>query len=156
MKNILFLTISLLFSQVTISQNNGIKMIKLNSNKEKVIRENRRIHVKTFDGRTMKGRFKIENSTTIMIDNLRIHLTDIEALKRNSMLSSILSSGILIYGGALAAGFGAIIGAFGNPAGFWLFVPAAGMIYAGIKSPNIHKNHTIDSGWKFEIITIPN
>jgi hypothetical protein len=138
------------------SQNRGIRMIKLNSNKEKVIKENRRIQLKTFDGRSIKGRFKIENSNTIMIDNLQIHITDIEALKRNSMLSSILTSGLLIYGGAMAAGFGTIIGAFGNPSGFWLLVPAAGLIYAGVTSPNIHKNHTIDRGWKFDIITLPN
>jgi hypothetical protein len=138
------------------SQNKGIRMIKLNSNKEKVIKENKRIQVKIVDGRTIKGRFTIEDSNTIMIDNLQISLSDIEAFKRNSLVSSIFTSVALIYGGGLAAGFGTIIGAFGNPAGFWLLFPAAGLIYAGIKSPNIHKNHTIDSGWKFEIITIPN
>jgi hypothetical protein len=138
------------------SQNKGIRMIKLNSNKEKVIKENKRIQVKIVDGRTIKGRFTIEDSNTIMIDNLQISLSDIEAFKRNSLVSSIFTSVALIYGGGLAAGFGTIIGAFGNPAGFWLLFPAAGLIYAGIKSPNIHKNHTIDSDWKFEIITIPN
>jgi small nuclear ribonucleoprotein (snRNP)-like protein len=138
------------------SQNKGIRMINLNSNKEKVIKENKRVQVKIVDGRTIKGRFTIEDKNTIMIDNLRISITDIEAFKRNSLVSSIFTSGALIYGGGLAAGFGTIIGAFGNPAGFWLLVPAAGLIYAGIKAPNIHKNHTINSGWKFEVITAPN
>ena len=122
MKNILFLTISLFFSQVTMSQNKGIRMIKLNSNKEKIIKENKRIQVKIVDGKTIKGRFTIEDSNTIMIGNIRISITDIEALKRNSIVSSIFTSGLLIYGGGLAAGFGTIIGAFGNPAGFWLLV----------------------------------
>jgi hypothetical protein len=60
------------------SQNKGIRMIKLNSNKEKVSKENKRIQVKIVDGRTIKGRFTIKDSNTIMIGNLRISISELK------------------------------------------------------------------------------
>ena len=156
MKKLILLLSFLFLSQVSVSQISSLKITNLTTNKEKVIKENRRIKLKTFDGRKIKGRFKIENNSTIFIDNVRIDLMDIQELKRNPILLSILGSGFLIYGGAITAGLGVIIGVTGNPAGFWLVIPAAAMIYAGIKSPNINKNYKRDNGWKFEVISISN
>lgn len=155
MKKNFLIAISLLFFNVMIGQNQAIKITNSNLNKEKIIKENKRIKLTTFDGRKLKGRLKIENSSTIIVDNVRIDLTDINSLKRNSLLTSILTSGFLIYGGALTAGFGVLIGVLVDSTAFWLTLPSAGMIYTGIKSPNFNKNHKTDKGWKFEIITIP-
>ena len=155
MKNIVLLIISTLFFNVLIAQNQAIKMTNTTTNKEKIIKDNRRIKLQTTDGQKFKGRFKIEDTNQIVIDGVRIHIADINELKRHPLLTSILSSGFLIYGGAVTAGMGAIIGVFANPAGFWLTIPGAAMIYAGIKSPNINKNHKVDKGWEFEIISIP-
>ncbi|MFP4847024.1 hypothetical protein [Winogradskyella sp. PE311] len=154
MKKNFLIAISLLFFNIIIGQNNAIKITNINSNKEKIIKENKRIKLTTFDGRKIKGRFKIENSSTIIIDDVRIDLPDIDSLKRNPLLVSIFTSGFLIYGGAVMAGFGVLIGVLVDSAAFWLTIPAAGMIYTGIKSPNFNKNHKKDKGWKFEIITI--
>lgn len=155
MKKSFLVVISLLFFNLLIGQNQGIKITNVNSNKEKNIKENKRIKLTTFDGRKIKGRFKIENSSTIIVDNISIDLSDIDAIKRNPILTSIFTSGFLIYGGALTAGFGVLIGVLVDSAAFWLTIPAAGMIYSGIKSPNFNKNHKTDKGWKFEIIIIP-
>ena len=154
MKKLFLLIFSSLFFNVAIAQTNAIKITNINTNKEKIIKENKRIKLKTFDGRKIKGRFKIENNSTIIIDNVRINLSDIDALKRNPLLTSILTSGFLIYGGAITAGFGVLIGVLVDSTAFWLTIPAARMIYTGIKSPNFNKNHKTDKGWKFEIITI--
>lgn len=154
MKKILLILISLFFFNQLIAQNQAIKITNINTNKEKIIEENKRIKLKTFDGRKIKGRFMIENDSTIIVDNVRIQLSDIDALKRNPLLTSILTSGFLIYGGVLTAGFGVIIGVWVDSTAFWLAIPAAGMIYTGIKSPNFNKNHKTDRGWKFEIIKI--
>lgn len=67
-------------------------------------------------------------------------MSDIAYLKRNLLFTSILTTGLLVYGGGITAGFGVITGIFADSAGFFLTIPAAGMIYAGIKSPNFHKN----------------
>ena len=154
MKKNFLIAISLLFCNILIGQNQAIKITNSSSNKEKIIKENKRIKLTTFDGRKIKGLFKIENSSTIIVDNARIDLSDIYSLKRNPLLTSIFTSGFLIYGGALAAGFGALIGVLADSTAFWLAIPAAGMIYTGIKSPNFNRNHKTDKGWKFEIITI--
>ncbi len=154
MKKILLFIISLFFFNQIIAQNQAIKITNINTNKEKIIKENKRIKLKTFDGRKIKGRYKIENNSTIVVDNVRIDLSEIDSLKRNPLLTSIFTSGFLIYGGAITAGFGVLIGVLANSAAFWLTIPAAGMIYTGIKSPNFNKNHKTDKGWEFEIITI--
>ena len=154
MKKIFLIIIGLFFFNLLVAQNQAIKITNINTNKEKIIKENKRIKLKTFDGQKVKGRFKIENNSTIIVDNVRIDLSDIDALKRNPLLTSIFTSGFLIYGGAIAAGFGVLIGVLVDSTAFWLTIPAAGMIYTGIKSPNFNKNHKTDKGWKFEIITI--
>lgn len=154
MKKILLLIIGLFFFNLLMAQNQAIKITNINTNKEKIIKENKRIKLITFDGRKIKGRFEIENNSTIVVDNVRFDLSDIDALKRNPLLTSIVTSGFLIYGGALAAGFGVLIGVLVDSTAFWLTIPAAGMIYTGIKSPNFNKNHKTDKGWKFEIITL--
>ena len=82
MKKLFLLIISSFFFNVAIAQTNAIKITKLNTNKEKIIKENRRIKLKTLDGRMIKGRFKVENNI-IIIDDVRINLTDIGELKRN-------------------------------------------------------------------------
>ena len=155
MKKIFLLIISAFFFNTVIAQNSAMKITNVNTNKEKIIKENRRIKLKTSDGRKIKGRFKIENNNTIIIDNVRINFTDIDELKRNPLLTSMLNSGFLLYGGAITAGFSILVGVFVEPAVFLLTIPAAGMIYTGIKSPNFNKNHKIEKGWKFEVTSIP-
>ena len=150
MKKLLLLIIGLFFINEAMSQNNALKITNLNTNKEKIIKENRRIKLKTPDGRKIKGRFKVENNSTIIIDDVRVKLTDIKELNRNPLLTSMLGSGILIYGGYVIAVFGILF----DSTVFWWTIPAAGMIYTGIKSPNFNKKHKIDKGWKFEIIII--
>ncbi|MBU2930162.1 hypothetical protein [Winogradskyella psychrotolerans] len=152
MKKLLLLIMSILFFNVAMTQNNAIKITNLNTNKEKVIKENKRIKLKTSDGRKIKGRFKIENTSTISIDDVQLNLIDIEELKRNPLLTAILTTGFFIYVGTITAGVAVLVGILVDSTAFWLVLPAAGLIYAGITSPNINKNHKINKGWKFEII----
>lgn len=151
---IFLIIIGLFFCNLLIAQNQAIRITNIRTNKEKIFRENTRIKLKTCDGQKIKGRFRVENESTIVIDNTRIDLSDLDAVKRNPLLTSILTSGFFICGGAFTAYYGVIIGAFAVPAAFWVTIPAAGMIYTGIKPPNINKNHKKAKGWKFEVITI--
>ena len=119
MKKNIPIVISLLFFNLLIGQHQAIKITNTNTKKEKIIKENKRIKLTTFDGRNIKGRFKVENNNTIAVDNIQIYLSDIEALKRNPLLTSIFTSGFLIYGGALTAGFGVLIGALVDSTAFF-------------------------------------
>ncbi len=145
---------SLIFANLLFAQEKAIKISSSTSEKEVIIKENKRIKIKTVDGQKISGRFHIDHNKAIVIKDQRIALSDIESLKRNPLFLSIFGSGFLIYGGALTVGMGAIIGMFVEASGFLLAIPGAAMIYAGIKSPNILKNYSADGNWEFELITL--
>ena len=145
---------SLIFANLLFAQEQAIKISSPTSEKEVIIKENKRIKIKTVDGQKISGRFHIDNNKAIVIKDQRIAFSDIESLKRNPLFLSIFGSGFLIYGGALTVGMGAIIGMFVEASGFLLAIPGAAMIYAGIKSPNILKNYSVDGNWEFELITL--
>ncbi|WP_194973522.1 hypothetical protein [Aquiflexum lacus] len=154
MKKLTVLMLCLFFVHSLSAQDQqAIRITNQTTQKEFLIKENKRILVETTDGEKYSGRFSISNNTLI-IDNKTLDIADIQYLKRNTLLTSTLTTGLLVYGGAITAGFGAIIGVFGNPAGFFLFIPAAGMIYAGIKSPNFHKKYKTEKDWTFETETL--
>ena len=142
-----------LISQTLFAQQ-AIKITNEITQKEVVIKENRRIKIKTVGGEKIKGRFKIEGNS-ILIDNEQIALSDIAEIKRNPLLVAILTSSFFIYVGAITAGIGVLAGAFADTSAFYLLIPAAGLIYTGIKSPNFNRKFKSDRDWKFEIITIP-
>lgn len=152
MKTILILVVSLFFVNLAFAQGHAIKISNPDSGKEIIIKEYKRIKIRTADGRKISGRFEIEENNIISINRERFELTDIQELKRNPLLTSVLTGGLLIYGGAITAGFGAIIGVFIQPSGFLLFIPAAAMIYAGTKSPNFNRRYKNDGSWTFEIV----
>ena len=153
MKKTAFLLFSLLFVNLTIAQELAIKIINQSSKKEFVIKENKRVKIKTVDGEKISGHFVIKDNL-IMIQNKEFAISDIQEIKRNPLLTSILTSSFLIYGGALAVGFGVLIGVLADSAAFWLTLPGAGMIYTGIKSPNFNRKFKNDGSWTFEIITL--
>ena len=152
MKNILFAFISLLFYNQILAQSQAIKITNIHSGKEKIIEANKRIKLITKDGQKIKGSFKIENDVIVINNNTQIKLSDILAFKKDPFLTSLLTSGVIIYCGAITAGFGVLIGGLVDSSAFWLTLPAAGMIYTGIKSPNFNKNYITTKGWRFEIV----
>lgn len=153
MKISTFLLLSISFFQLTIAQEQAIKLTNEASPKEFIIKENKRIRIETVDGLKISGRFGIEGSNIILINGQRIGLTDIQSIKRNPLLLSIFTSGFFIYAGAITTGMGVIIGAFIDSTAFLLTIPGAAMIYTGIKSPNFNRKFKKDKNWTFELIT---
>ncbi len=153
MKKTTLLLFSLMLANLAFAQQRAIQLSSPDSEKVVLIPENKRIKIRTADGQKLSGRFRIAGENTIAINEQEIALSDIESIKRNPLLLTIFSSGFLIYGGALTAGMGAIIGMFVQTSGFWLLIPGAAMIYAGIKSPNILKNYRAGGNWQFDLIT---
>ncbi len=130
-----------------------LKVSRPESNQEVLIKEQKRVKLKTSDGRNLKGRLQIVDSNTIAVEGIEIALEDIMEIKRNPLLVSIFTSGALIYVGAAVFGIGILIAAFGQPAGALLTIPAAGMVYLGIKSPSLSRNMQTAKAWQLEIIT---
>jgi small nuclear ribonucleoprotein (snRNP)-like protein len=133
---------SLSFLTATYAQQQAIKITNEVSKKEKIIKENKRVILTTKDGQRIKGRLMLGDNNTVVVDGVKIRLTDIDQLKRNPFSTSILTSEILVDDMV-------------ETSGLWLVIPAAAIIYTGIKSPNFNKNFETDKGWQFEVITIP-
>ena len=152
MKIIAFFVCCLLWSFALQGQEKAIKLTHQKSGKEITIKENKRIKVKMSDGRKFSGRYKIENADTLSIRGQRIALADVMDLKRNPLLISTITGGVLIYAGALTAGMGAIIGIFVQSSGFLLAIPGAAMIYTGLKAPTFSRKYTPENDWKLELI----
>jgi hypothetical protein len=153
MKKALLLTFSLLFINIIFAQKRAIKITSPDSKRTILIKENKRIRLVTKNKEKISGRFKIENNS-ILINNQLIPLSDIEGIKRNPLLTTALTSGFFIFTGATTVGFGTIIGAFLNTRGFLLAIPGAAMIFTGIKSPNFNKMYKKQKNWSLEIINI--
>lgn len=153
MKRSIVFSLLIFLSCFLYSQEKAIKLTKQNSDREIIIKENKRIKIKTMDGRKITGRLKIENNT-IIIDEESFLLEDIAEIKRNPLLTSILTSTFLIYAGSLTIGLGALIGVLADTTAFWLIIPGAGMVYAGLKSPNFNRKFKNDGSWSFDIITL--
>jgi len=153
MKKLTILIFSLLIANSIFSQEQAIKITNKVSQKEIIIKENKRIKIKTLDGQKLSGRFKIENNSILIKDQL-IELSQIGEIKRNPLLISIVTSSFFIYVGAITLGFAVLIGALADSSAFLLAIPAAGLIYTGIKSPNFGRKFKSDSNWTFEIISI--
>lgn len=153
MKKRITLIFALFITSTIFCQNAGIKITNQASKKEILIKENKRIKIKTMDGEKISGRFKIENNS-ILIKGKQINITDIAHIKRDPLFVSIVSSGLLIYGGSIGLGTAAIVGIFLQRSAFLLALPAAGMIYTGIKSPNFNRKFKNNGKWTLDIISL--
>lgn len=151
-----FLLFSLLFTVITFSQNKAIKITSSSSSKEILIKENKRIRVKTSKGQTISGKFTILDQQNILVKNNKIALSEIIKLKRNPVLVSIIINGFLFYNAAAFIAAGLIIYSLSSHlSAFLLTIPATALVYAGIKSPNLLKGYKTGEDWKYEVITIP-
>lgn len=154
MKKLTVLILCLFFVNILFAQEQqAIRISNPTTQKEFLFKEHKKIVVGTIDGKRLSGRFIIADNV-ITIANEKIELADIEYLKRSTILTPVLTTGLLVYGGILTTGFGVIIGAFVDTNGFLLTIPGAGMIYTGIKSPNFNKKFKTEKDWTFEIINL--
>ena len=154
MRKLFLITFSLLCIVSITAQNKALKISNKSSEKELIIKENKRIKIKTIDGLQLKGRFKTVGDNFIIVDGVKVDLQIIKELKRNTKLVSILTTASLVYLGTTTVGAGILIGALADSTAFWLTLPGAAMIYLGLKPPNFSKKHSKENGLELEIITI--
>ena len=155
MKKLILLTFSMFCILTVSAQNKALKIKSKSSSKEIIIKENKRIKIKTTDGLQLKGRFKTHGKSFIIIDNVKVDLQHIKELERNPQLISIITTASLVFLGTTTVCLAILIGALSDSTAFWLTIPGSAMIYLGLKSPNLSKKHIIKNGSKLEIINIP-
>jgi small nuclear ribonucleoprotein (snRNP)-like protein len=110
----------LLFSFFIFGQTHVLKLQSKHSSFYKEIKENKRIKIETKEGKIFKGRFKVQDSTSIVIQDQVVVLADIVTIKKNSMFGTIanpvfitIGAGVFILGGSglfVANPFAAIAG----------------------------------------------
>ncbi|WP_375577664.1 hypothetical protein ABWH96_11435 [Marivirga tractuosa] len=155
MKKAIILLLSIFFANTLCAQEQkAIQITKENKQREVLIKENKRIFIKTVDGKEYSGRYSVEQNVLI-IDDEKIELTDIDYLKRNPAFTSILTSVVFVYGGIVTTTMGVALSILVNPNIFYLTIPGLGLIYAGFQKPNFHKKFIAEKNWMFEILTIP-
>ena len=69
MKKLIFLFLSLFFLNSLVAQEKAIKIFNEKTGKEIIIKENKRIRIKTLDGEKVSGRYKILDDETIILKN---------------------------------------------------------------------------------------
>lgn len=153
MKKTIMMFFSLLVVNLLFAQERAIKITNEISGKERIIKENKRIRFTTVDGQKVSGRFMIEEES-IIIREERFELTNIQKIKRNPLSLSIATDVVLIGVGTVTIFVGIASAAWTTKAVYGLLaIPGAGIIYAGIKSPNFLKGYQKDQNWTFEIVT---
>jgi len=152
---LLFLCSSVLGS----AQERMLLITNLVTQKEKVIKENKRIKIKTVSGGKLVGRLHIIDKNTISLRGVSISLTDLEMIKKHPLIGSIGHSI-----GSLALGAGTLIlGAIAsdsylggeNASDVYLYtgvLATLGAIYMATQPINLFdKGHSINKKWRFEI-----
>lgn len=94
-----------LFSITVFAQNHALFLQNKNSSFYKVINENKRIKIETKEGRTYVGKFKIQDSVSIIIQEHVFLLNDIVKIKKKSKFGTIanpifvtIGSGVFVLG----------------------------------------------------------
>ena len=149
MKKRLYLIFCLL-SFMCYSQNRNLKLEKINSEKTKEIKENKRVKIQTNDGKKHIGKFTIVNDSTILINNKIILLDSIVKVRQKSLFSSITNP-VFITVGSLALIFGtagAVAGGYGYFATVVLVPPGIPLLLV----PSIVNQHPKNK-WKYTIET---
>ena len=155
MKKLIFLFLSLFFLNSLVAQEKAIKIFNEKTEKEIIIKENKRIRIKTLDGEKVSGRYKILGDETIILKNQRIKLSQIEKIKKNPLGISILTHGVFYSGGVFLALIGFTFYVFeGTEAGHAAAILSLSIIYGGTRSPNILKGYKSTGNWKYGIIKI--
>lgn len=135
---------------ICFAQDRGINLIKNTLNDTTFLKENRRIKVKTLDGKSVAGKFSIINDSEINIKGRIISMDSIVSIRKSSTFSAIASPISIVVGGALlvgaigglaAGGYGFLMTAAFLPPGLPLFIIA----FTANKHP-IKK-------WKYEIVS---
>lgn len=154
MKTLSFILL-LLFAIPLIAQEKALEMSKIESEKRRVFKENKRVKVKTFDGGKYIGRFQILDANTIEIEGNIIPLSSILNIKSRTAMAGIVGTAIIIIGvGVLAIGYvGMAIHGISDYTGlYFLGGISAAIISTGVFFNEFARNYRHKNQWIYKII----
>jgi hypothetical protein len=100
-KCIPILILILFTNAIMLAQKRGIEFNNLKKNTVDFISENKRVKIKTTDGKSLIGKFTIIDSATIKIENKPINIDAIVMIRSNPMGATVTSKILVIVGTTL-------------------------------------------------------
>jgi len=153
MKTALVLIV-LFLSTPLFAQEKYLSITNLDNGKESQIKENSRIKLKTLDGKKLKGKFQISDDNQIIVSAHLIPLNQIDKIKRNPLVMTIVVDGILIIGAGASAYVGLALAVFGGSGTLLYTLPfVGGFIYGAAKSPNILPAYPLNNNLQIKILS---
>lgn len=150
-----FFILIYLMSFFSIAQHKALQLTNNNTEKTKNFKENKRVKIKTTDGKKIKGLLFIIDNETIKVGEQILSLDSIVKIKRNPLLMNIIVATGFVYAGALTMSFGTLIALLGNSQiGLQAILVGSAIFTTGILSPNILKGYSSSAGWHFEVIDV--
>lgn len=140
------------------AQNKGINLIKTTSADTTFLKENRRIKVKTLDGKCVAGKFSIINDAEINIKGRIISMDSIVSIRKASTFSTILRTTSISIGTVfVVGGFAAAVAKPPSNSGYasgGANIVGAGVLIIGLPLllvPLTVKKHPVKK-WTYEIV----
>lgn len=134
---------------IGLAQNKGINLVNNKSSDTTFLKENRRIKVKTTDGKSIAGKFTIIDDSEINIKGKIIEIDSIVSIRKASTVSTILRTASIAVGGTFI-----LIGLGGLVAGPYGYLAAAVFTPPGLVLfifPFTANKHPIKK-WTYEIV----
>ena len=148
MKNILTIILCLAFT-IGFAQDKGINLVNNKSSDTTFLKENRRIKVKTTDGKSIAGKFTIINDSEINIKGKIVEIDSIVSIRKASTFSAIARPISITFGAVfILVGVGGVVSG-----GYAVFLVA--FILPGLPLfivPITANKHPIKK-WKYEIVS---
>ena len=151
---ILSILIVVLFSSLSlIGQEKMLQLTHKNGKKVRVLKENKKILARTFDGEKYKGRFQIDDYEHIIIDGKRIALNSIELIKRKPLAIRVVKGVFLIVGTYFIG-----VGILANDTLSSAVGISTGILtnLFGLAVPEFFSTSRYSPKWSFEIIEVLN
>lgn len=159
----IILCANLFFLTFSFAQTHTLHITNTETQKERLIKEYKRIRAKTVTGEKFQGRFTIIDENTIALEGITLTLSEIEKIKRHPLFNTIFIKSNLVHIGGVSLFLGILgtgLSSASNDQGTINYgfviggaVILAGGIYGAIKSPNLNKGYHINKKWKFSIRT---
>ncbi|SFU43328.1 hypothetical protein SAMN05216480_103162 [Pustulibacterium marinum] len=137
------------------AQQYALKIVNLKNGTEKIIKENRRVRLKTIDGDKYTGRLHFQDADVLKIKGVVIPVSKIKKIKRHPLLLSIIIDGTLYYSAAAFLFTGLFFSAFMQDSSYLaLLFPGALSTVAAAFSPSIIPAYKLKNGWSYEVIQV--
>jgi hypothetical protein len=142
----------LLSSLIGLAQQRAIEITDRTSGKIIMIKENKRVKVKTVQGKTISGRFRIAKDS-VLIGKVKLGLNEMAEIKRDPLLTTLLLKGFFVYVGSVTIALGVVMGALVDSTAYWLLLPGTGMLYLGMRPISIGKSRN-RAQWNYRLVSI--